>query len=180
MASKAEKITITGDKISVSILEKYININGLDDICTLDTSTTKNEDLTLKCANQKQDYPAPIRLGQILDQILLHRKKQSQKPEILEFRDGKLQTHLGVFTNNDGEAVPLTEKEIEILAYLHAHNGQITSRETLLKSVWNYADSVETHTVETHIYRLRQKIEQDPANPKILITQDDGYKVITK
>ncbi len=75
-------------------------------------------------------------------------------------------------------AVPvrLTEKEVAILRYLYASASQgPATREALLSHVWSYADSVETHTLETHIYRLRQKIEQDPGNPRIIVTSGDGY-----
>jgi Transcriptional regulatory protein, C terminal len=74
-----------------------------------------------------------------------------------------------------GETVRLTEKETAILAYLRAAGDRAVSREELLHHVWSYVADVETHTLETHIYRLRQKIEDDPSTPKILITQGDGY-----
>lgn len=77
----------------------------------------------------------------------------------------------------DGEApLRLTEKETAILAYLHTAGAPV-SREALLERVWSYVPEVETHTLETHIYRLRQKIEEDPSSPKILLTQGDGYSV---
>jgi DNA-binding response OmpR family regulator len=74
-----------------------------------------------------------------------------------------------------GETLRLTEKEVAILAYLKAAGDRPVSREDLLHHVWSYVRDVETHTLETHIYRLRQKIEEDPSKPKILITQGDGY-----
>lgn len=77
---------------------------------------------------------------------------------------------------SDAAPVRLTEKEVAILRYLYvsANQGPAT-RDALLAHVWSYADSVETHTLETHIYRLRQKIEQDPGNPRIIVTSGDGY-----
>lgn len=71
----------------------------------------------------------------------------------------------------------LTEKETAILAYLQAMGAPV-SRESLLEQVWSYVREVETHTLETHIYRLRQKIEEDPSSPKILLTQGDGYSLV--
>ena len=59
---------------------------------------------------------------------------------------------------------------------LHENTNQSVSRDTLLKAVWGYVDGVETHTLETHIYRLRQKIEENPASPVFLLTTDDGYR----
>jgi DNA-binding response OmpR family regulator len=77
----------------------------------------------------------------------------------------------------DGAQTRLTEKERDILLLLHEANGEKVARKTLLDHVWGYASGVETHTLETHVYRLRQKIERDPAQPQILLTQGDGYSL---
>ncbi|XP_032746566.1 sensory transduction protein regX3-like [Rattus rattus] len=71
----------------------------------------------------------------------------------------------------------LTEKEAAILKYLYHTNNQIVSRETLLEQIWGYNENIVTHTLETHIYRLRQKIEKDPSNAQILITDQNGYRL---
>ncbi|KAA6406056.1 DNA-binding response regulator [Candidatus Tokpelaia sp.] len=73
--------------------------------------------------------------------------------------------------------IRLTEKEAAILKYLYQAEGRAVERETLLEEVWGYNSGVTTHTLETHIYRLRQKIEQDPANAQILLTVQGGYKL---
>jgi len=74
--------------------------------------------------------------------------------------------------------VKLTEKESALLLYLWGQ-GRLrpVTRQDILDHVWAYAPDVETHTVETHIYRLRQKLEQNPAQPVYLITDDDGYRL---
>lgn len=79
----------------------------------------------------------------------------------------------------DGREVRLTGKEAEILALLHRAGGVAVARGALLETVWGYGDGVETHTVETHMYRLRQKIERDPARPVWLLTEGDGYLLVT-
>src|SRR5262245_41495863 len=71
-----------------------------------------------------------------------------------------------------------TEKETAILRYLYRAGQRPVSRETLLQEVWGYNSAVTTHTLETHIYRLRQKIEKDAANPAILVTEAGGYKLV--
>ena len=73
--------------------------------------------------------------------------------------------------------IRLTEKETQILQFLLAAAGQTVSRETLLGEVWGYAAAVTTHTLETHIYRLRQKIEADPAEARLLATEPGGYRL---
>jgi DNA-binding response OmpR family regulator len=77
-----------------------------------------------------------------------------------------------------GGKVRLTEKETAILRYLYRASQRPVSRETLLQEVWGYNSGVTTHTLETHIYRLRQKVEQDASRPVILVTDAGGYKLI--
>lgn len=72
----------------------------------------------------------------------------------------------------------LTEKEAAILRFLHRAGEAIVSRDTLLQEVWGYNSSVTTHTLETHIYRLRQKIETDPSAARILVTEPGGYRLV--
>jgi DNA-binding response OmpR family regulator len=74
--------------------------------------------------------------------------------------------------------VRLTEKETAILKYLHRAGDQAIARETLLDEVWGYNAGVTTHTLETHVYRLRQKIERDPAHAEILVTETGGYRLV--
>ena len=73
--------------------------------------------------------------------------------------------------------VRLTEKETNILKFLQ-RAGETVSREVLLHEVWGYNPAVTTHTLETHIYRLRQKIEKDPARAEILVTESGGYRLL--
>lgn len=72
--------------------------------------------------------------------------------------------------------IRLTEKETSILKYLY-RQGKAVGRETLLHEVWGYNPAVTTHTLETHIYRLRQKIEPDPAKAALILTESGGYKL---
>ena len=72
----------------------------------------------------------------------------------------------------------LTEKETAILKYLYRAGEKVVSREILLQEVWGYNSGVTTHTLETHIYRLRQKIEKDPSHAELLVTESGGYKLV--
>jgi len=75
------------------------------------------------------------------------------------------------------EDIALTDREVDILAYLARHNRAPVSRDRLLKNVWRYSEGVDTHTLETHIYRLRQKIEASAEEPRILLTVEGGYRL---
>ena len=74
--------------------------------------------------------------------------------------------------------VRLTEKETAILKYLYRAGHRIIGRDVLLNEVWGYNSGVTTHTLETHVYRLRQKIERDPAKAEILVTEPGGYRLV--
>ena len=77
----------------------------------------------------------------------------------------------------DKKRLRLTAKEVDILKFLYRHAKRVVSRQTLLDEVWGYNASVTTHTLETHVYRLRQKIEVDPASCRILMTAPGGYRL---
>ena len=75
--------------------------------------------------------------------------------------------------------IRLTEKETNVLKYLYRASSKAVAREELLREVWGYNATVTTHTLETHIYRLRQKIEQDPNNLRLLLTEGGGYRLMS-
>ena len=72
----------------------------------------------------------------------------------------------------------MTEKETSILKFLYRQGDKVVPRDTLLHEVWGYNAGVTTHTLETHVYRLRQKIERNPAEAEILVTESGGYKLV--
>jgi DNA-binding winged helix-turn-helix (wHTH) protein len=118
----------------------------------------------------------PFRLGTLLEHVR-RRLAGARMPTVrlgpwIFSPDNSQMEHI-----NDRRIIRLTEKEVDILLRLGERRGESVDRETLLREVWGYVQGLETHTVETHIYRLRQKIEDDPAKPKILLTDGEGYKL---
>jgi len=79
--------------------------------------------------------------------------------------------------NDDQRKVRLTDKETAILKYLYRAGDKTVSRDVLLDEVWGYNAGVTTHTLETHVYRLRQKIEREPSNARLLVTEPGGYRL---
>ena len=73
------------------------------------------------------------------------------------------------------ESTKLTEKEVAIVQYLYKIKGRIVTKTELLQEVWGYSPDVTTHTIETHIYRLRQKVEHDNPSSQLILTEDGGY-----
>lgn len=85
--------------------------------------------------------------------------------------------HLELKNKSTDERVRLTEKEYHLLYTLAAAPENWMAREDLLKEIWGYEENIETHTLETHIYRLRRKIEETPSAPKIFVNENQGYKL---
>lgn len=80
--------------------------------------------------------------------------------------------------DDSGEKIYLTEKETAILKTLYRARGKLISREFLMQDIWTYSSEARSHTLETHVYRLRQKLEVDSKNPRYLITDRGGYKLV--
>jgi DNA-binding response OmpR family regulator len=89
------------------------------------------------------------------------------------FRPAERTLHAGP----SGRAIRLTATEAAMLRYLHRAGGSCVPRQELLREVWGYRAGVTTHTVETHIYRLRRKIEPEPGRRRLLLSEDAGYRL---
>lgn len=123
-------------------------------------------------------YPLPLRIGKLVEAVRTYIRNREQKNSMNPIKMGTytLDPKTNQLTSKKLEGpVRLTEKEQDMLIYLHGLDGRSASRQDLLDHVWEYAESVETHTLETHIYRLRQKVEQNPTEPEFLVTDEDGY-----
>ena len=93
----------------------------------------------------------------------------------LTFNDYELRPNLREIVDiQSGDVIKLTEREIDILKYLYKNQGHYVSKSDLQRNVWKYSEEVATHTIETHIYRLRQKVEQKGGR-RLIITENGGY-----
>lgn len=120
----------------------------------------------------------PFKFGVLLARIRAHlRQVELSDKAVLHLGRYVFRPALKILEMKDGTKIKLTEKESHILRYLHRVNGQIVGRVELLNEVWGYQDGVTTHTLETHIYRLRQKIEPTDGSQKILLTEEGGYRL---
>ncbi len=121
----------------------------------------------------------PFRFAVLLARIRVQMRQHEASAEA-EFQIGKYSFRPAnkLLIDQQGAKLRLTEKEAAILRFLHRAERQSVARETLLREVWGYNANVTTHTLETHIYRLRQKIEDNPAEAQLLVTDGGGYKLL--
>ncbi|HET9149834.1 MAG TPA: response regulator transcription factor [Alphaproteobacteria bacterium] len=127
------------------------------------------------------DYVAkPFRIGVLLARLRAQLRQHDQSEDaVFPIGPYTFQPGAKLLVERGGtRKVRLTEKEAAILKYLYRNKDKPVARETLLNEVWGYNAGITTHTLETHIYRLRQKIEDDPQNARILITDRGGYRLI--
>lgn len=120
----------------------------------------------------------PFKFSVLLARIRAHLRSHEASEDAVyrigpyEFRPG-----MRVLIDAAQRKIRLTDKEASILRYLYRSGEKPVGREELLREVWGYNANVTTHTLETHIYRLRQKIEPDVQSPKLLITETGGYRL---
>src|SRR6266436_2703369 len=117
----------------------------------------------------------PVLLARIRAQLRQH---EASEDAVFTIGAHTFRPSSKLLVNPKGNKVRLTAKETATLRYLYRAGRRPVSREILLQEVWGYNSGVTTHTLETHIYRLRQKVEKDASNPSILVTEAGGYKLI--
>ncbi len=154
--------------------------NGVTSPIIMLTGADTDADTILGLDAGANDYiTKPFRLGVLLARLRAH-IRQHERSDDAVFTIGPYTFQPGnkllVDTDTD-KKVRLTDKETAILKYLYRAGDRVVGREVLLDEVWGYNAGVTTHTLETHIYRLRQKIEQDPSNAVLLVTETGGYRL---
>jgi DNA-binding response OmpR family regulator len=122
----------------------------------------------------------PFRLSVLLARLRAHlRQSELSDDAVLTIGPYTFRPSAKLLMDPSGrKKVRLTEKETAILKYLYRAGDQPIGRDILLGEVWGYNAGVTTHTLETHVYRLRQKIERDPARAEILVTEPGGYRLV--
>ena len=121
----------------------------------------------------------PFRLGVLLARIRAQLRQHEQSEDaVFTIGPYTFRPASKLLLDAEGKKIRLTEKETSILKYLYRAGERVVTRDVLLHEVWGYNAGVTTHTLETHIYRLRQKIEKDPGQAELLITETGGYKLV--
>jgi DNA-binding response OmpR family regulator len=117
----------------------------------------------------------PVLLARIRAQLRQHEQSEDA---VFQLGPYTFKPAMKILETEDNKKVRLTEKETNILKFLYRAQSGVVARDVLLHEVWGYNAGVTTHTLETHIYRLRQKIEPDPSNARLLVTESGGYRLV--
>lgn len=143
------------------------------------TAQDSDSDTVLGLDAGANDYVTkPFRFAVLLARIRAHLRSHEQSEDaVFQIGPYEFRPAAKVLMDARGKKIRLTEKETNILKYLYRAGAKAISREELLTEVWGYNAGVTTHTLETHIYRLRQKIEPEPGLARLLLTDSGGYRL---
>jgi DNA-binding response OmpR family regulator len=125
------------------------------------------------------DYVAkPFRTSEVLARLRAHLRVYDESDDAAyNIGPYSFRPSARMLLDLSNRKIRLTGKEAAVLRFLYRADGRPVERQTLLGEVWGYNSTVTTHTLETHIYRLRQKIEADPSNPRLLLTKARSYQL---
>ena len=143
------------------------------------TAQAADADTILGLDAGANDYVTkPFRFAVLLARIRAHLRSHEQSEDaVFSIGPYEFRPAAKVLVDSKDRKIRLTEKETNILKYLYRAGAKPVSREELLTEVWGYNAGVTTHTLETHIYRLRQKIEPEPGQARLLLTDAGGYRL---
>jgi len=159
---------------------KLLRKNGFPCPIIMLTAQDSDSDTILGLESGANDYVTkPFRIAVLLARIRAQLRQHEQSEDaVFTIGPYSFRPSAKILVDDGGAKVRLTEKETSILKYLYRTGEKVVTRDVLLHEVWGYNAGVTTHTLETHIYRLRQKIERDPSNAELLVTEGGGYKLV--
>ncbi|MCX5513875.1 DNA-binding response regulator [Kaistia algarum] len=159
---------------------KLLRKGGFKAPIVLLTGHDSESDTILGLESGANDYVTkPFRFAVLLARIRAQ-LRQFEQSEDATFTIGRytFRPSAKLLLDERGQKIRLTEKETSILKFLYRAGEKVVGRDVLLHEVWGYNSGVTTHTLETHIYRLRQKIEREPSVAELLVTEAGGYKLM--
>jgi DNA-binding response OmpR family regulator len=159
---------------------KILRKNGFKSPIIMLTGQDSDADTILGLESGANDYVTkPFRFAVLLARVRAQLRQHEQSEDaVFAIGPYSFRPAAKLLVDDAGSKIRLTEKETSILKYLYRSGEKVVTRDVLLHEVWGYNAGVTTHTLETHIYRLRQKIEKDPSNAELLLTETGGYKLV--
>ncbi|WP_310621837.1 response regulator transcription factor [Flexibacterium corallicola] len=159
---------------------KLLRKSGFKSPIIMLTGHDTDSDTILGLEAGANDYvPKPFKFSVLLARVRAHLRQHEQSEDAM-FTIGRFsfQPSAKLMLDENGSKIRLTEKETAILKFLYRAGEKPVTRDVLLHEVWGYNSGVTTHTLETHIYRLRKKVEVDPSKAELLVTEAGGYKLV--
>ncbi len=159
---------------------RILRRNGFKHPIIMLTAQDSDSDTILGLEAGANDYVTkPFRFAVLLARIRAQLRQHEHSEEaVFTIGEYSFRPAAKLLVDPKGSKVRLTEKETSILKYLYRAGDKVVGRDVLLHEVWGYNANVTTHTLETHIYRLRQKIERDPSSAQLLVTETGGYRLV--
>ena len=158
---------------------RRIRQDGVQTPVIMLTAADTDDDTVKGLDSGANDYVTkPYKFAVLLSRIRVQlRDYEHSEGAIFRLGSYEFRPAAKLLVDEKGKKIRLTEKETNILKFLYRSGATVVPRDTLLHEVWGYNAGVTTHTLETHVYRLRQKIEADPANARLLLTEQGGYRL---
>jgi DNA-binding response OmpR family regulator len=189
---KSALARVAEDRIDLAIMDVGLpDIDGREAVRTMRRNGYRGPVIMLSAQDSEEDtvegleagandYVAkPFKFAVLLARIRAHlRSHEASEDAVFQIGPYTFRPGAKLLICERGSKLKLTEKETAILRFLYRAGREVVGRDTLLAEVWGYNAQVTTHTLETHIYRLRQKIEPNPALAAILVTEGGGYKLL--
>ncbi len=159
---------------------KILRKSGFKSPILMLTGNATDSDVVLGLDAGANDYVTkPFKFAVLLARIRAQLRQHEQSEDaVFAIGSFTFKPASKILVDEKGSKIRLTEKETSILKFLYRSGEKVVTRDVLLHEVWGYNAGVTTHTLETHIYRLRQKIEKDPSNAELLVTEMGGYRLV--
>lgn len=191
-ATAGEGLSRAGDNIALVLLDVHLpDMDGVEackamresgmraPVILLTGAAREEKDQVVGLDAGANDYVLkPFKFSVLLARIRAHlRSHESSEDAVFQIGPYEFRPSAKILVDQKQRKIRLTDKETMILKYLFRSGAKPVGREELLREVWGYNSGVTTHTLETHVYRLRQKIEPDAQSPRLLITETGGYRL---
>ncbi len=191
-ANAAEGLAQAGEGVALVLLDVHLpDMDGVEACRAMREAGVRAPIILLTgAAREEQDQVSgldagandyvlkPFKFSVLLARIRAHlRSHETSEDAVFQIGPYEFRPAMKLLVDQRQKKIRLTDKEAMILKYLYRSGAKPVGREELLREVWGYNSGVTTHTLETHVYRLRQKIEPDAQSPRLLITETGGYRL---
>ena len=162
-----------GSQKKIELIRKNTSVLPIIFLVGIDNEILLSE---IEIVSQINILTKPLRIEELFRKIReLSRSYGFGLKSAIRFKEFILEPEINLLTKPTGISIKLTDKETKILRYLYKSKGKVISKRWLLDNVWGYKAELSTHTLETHIYRLRKKIETIPGKPNLILSEVGGY-----